>query len=192
MKNQDKKFIKFLLDFLPVILFFAAYKIPLEGIKPITLASLVGGTATIIALLTARLLKIQLEKFALYSNIAFVIFAGLTVAFDNPNFIKAKLSILNGALGVFLIYCYFSKKLIIKSLFQGKILMNERCWNLLNLRFAIMFGLISLLNLYFWQFTSESTWVNFKTFGVLPFIFIFFFLQFRFILKNGTVIENNK
>lgn len=185
MQKQDK--IKFLLDFAPIILFFIAYNIKLDFIKPIIFASAVGGVATATSLIIARLLKIKLEKLAFYSNIAFVVFAMLTVAFDNPNFIKAKLTVLNGFLGSLLMFFYLTKKPIIKNLFHGKVLMEDAKWNTLNLRFSVMFFIIAILNFYFWQFRSESSWVNFKTFGVLPFIIFYFFIQFRFILKNGKM-----
>lgn len=177
--------IKFLLDFLPLICFFLAYKFAPTGTKPIVFASLVGGGLTIVSLLTAKILKIKLEKLALYSNITFVIFAGLTVFFNNPEFVKAKLSILNGLIGALLVFCYIQKKPVIKHVFQGKIEMLDEKWNTLNLRFSLMFFGIAILNFYFWKFTSEETWVNFKTFGVLPFIIIFFIIQIRFIMKNG-------
>ena len=188
----EKNGLKFLLDFLPIVLFFIAYNIKIDGIKPIILASFVGGVATALAILTSKLLKIKLEKFALYSNIAFVFFAGLTVIFDNPNFIKAKLSILNGVIGLILFYFYLSKKPLLKAVFQGKIEMEDKNWNILNIRFSLMFFAIAILNFYFWIFESEQAWVNFKTFGVMPFIFIYFFIQFRFILKNGKVLDVDK
>jgi intracellular septation protein len=190
--KKNASSLKFLLDFLPIILFFIAYKFPPLGAKPIIFASMVGGVATVISLFLAKFFKIKLEKISLYSNIAFVIFAGLTVFFDNPDFIKAKLSILNGILGSLLIFFFYTKKPIIKHIFEGKIEMQDSKWNVLNLRFSLMFFLLALLNFYFWKFQSEEMWVNFKTFGAVPFIIIFFVFQIRFIMKNGKIVDVGK
>lgn len=190
--KKNTSIVKFLLDFLPIILFFIAYKIHPTGTKPIIFASMVGGLATIISLILAKIMAIKLEKVAFYSNIAFVLFAGLTVLFDNPDFVKAKLSILNGALGTILFWFFLKKKPVIKHIFEGKIDMENEKWNILNLRFSFMFLMIAISNFYFWKFQSEEMWVNFKTFGTLPFIMIFFIFQIRFILKNGKMIEKEK
>jgi intracellular septation protein len=184
--------VKFLLDFLPIILFFIAYKIHPIQIKPIIFASMVGGLATIISLAIAKIMSIKLEKLAFYSNIAFVFFAGLTVLFDNPDFIKAKLTILNGILGAILLWFFLKKKPVIKYIFENKIEMENGKWNTLNLRFSLMFLTIAVFNFYFWKFQSEEMWVNFKTFGTLPFVMTFFIFQIRFILKNGKVVEKEK
>lgn len=189
MKSKNNNLFKLLLDFLPIVLFFISYKMPPSHIKPIIFASAVGAVATVISFIIAKLNKIKLEKLSFYSNIAFVIFALLTVVFDNPNFIKAKLTILNGILGLLLIFFFITKNPVIKHIFQHKIEMEDAKWNSLNLRFSGMFFLIAILNLYVWKFCSEEIWVNFKTFGVLPFIFVFFVIQFRFILKNGKLLH---
>ena len=187
--KEENAILKPLLDFLPIILFFVAYNLKIENIQPIMLASAVGGIATVLVLIISKLKNIKLEKLALYSNIAFILFSALTVIFNNPNFIKAKLTILNGILACLLFYFYLRKKPALKSLFRNKIYLEDEKWNILNLRFSLMFFLISLMNTYFWQFKSEQAWVNFKTFGVLPFIFIYFVIQFKFIVKHGTVLN---
>ena len=184
LKNASNT-IKFVLDFIPLILFFLAYRFSPENMKPTVFASLVLMISTVIAMLISKILQIKLEKMTLYSNIAVILFGGLTVIFDNPDFIKAKLTALNGLFAIMLLIFYFLKKPVIKSIFKGKIEMEDEKWNILNLRFAIMFFLIAILNFYFWKFTSENAWVNFKTFGVLPFIIIFFGFQIKFILKYG-------
>jgi intracellular septation protein len=189
MKNSHKQILKFILDFLPLILFFLSYKVSPPGLKPAVFASLVLTIATAISMLISKLAKIKLEKFAIYSNLGVIVFGMLTVFFDNPVFIKAKLSIINFIFGVLLLFFYLKRKPIIKNLFKDKIEMDDEKWNILNLRFALMFFCVAALNIYFWHFTAENTWVNFKTFGVLPFTIIFMIFQMRFIIKNGHQIS---
>lgn len=183
MNEDTKKKVKLLLDFAPVILFFVAFKKPLFGLQPLIFASIVLTVFTVIALLISYILKIKPDKLALYTNIGVIVFGILTIYFNNPEFIKAKLTIINSIFAFIMLYCYYTKKPIIKSMFAGKIEMEDNYWNALNLRFGLMFVVISILNLYFWKLTSDAVWVNFKTFGVLPIMIAFFAFQVRFILK---------
>jgi intracellular septation protein len=188
---MNKNAMKFLLDFAPIVLFFVAYKFNPPTFKPIIFATLVGGFCVFLAMIFSFILRIKMEKFALYSNIAFLIFSALTVFFDNPEFIKAKLTIINLLFALMMMFFYVKKKPIISLMFQGKIQMSEDNWNKLNFRFAVMFFLIAIFNFYFWKFQTEEVWVNFKTFGVLPFMLLFFLFQMGFIMKNGKM-ENVK
>ena len=123
--------IKFVLDFIPLILFFLAYRFSPENMKPTVFASLVLMISTVISMLISKILQIKLEKMTLYSNIAVILFGGLTVIFDNPDFIKAKLTALNGLFAIILLIFYFLKKPVIKSIFKGKIEMEDDKWNIL-------------------------------------------------------------
>lgn len=183
-----KKYLKPIIDFIPLLAFFLAFKFAPENSNDVIFATGILVLFTILGMILLKILKIKIEKINLYSNIAVIFFGGLTMFFEDPLFIKAKLTLLNIVLCGVMTFLYITKKTVIKSLFQGKIEMPESKWNVLNLRFALMFLLIAFLNLYFVYFTSDATWVKFKTFGVLPFIICYFALQVRFILKNAKKI----
>lgn len=190
MSGSYKGVIKVFLDFIPVVLFFVSYKFSQNWFKPVVFASLVLTIATVVSMIISKILRIKLDKFAFYTNLVVVLFGILTVVFDNPNFIKAKLTIINLILSGLMMSFFFLKKPVIKTLFKDKIEMDDAKWNILNLRFAVAFLLIAVLNFYFWHFTEEVTWVNFKTFGVLPIMILFIGLQMRFIMKNGKSLHS--
>ena len=47
-----------------------------------------------------------------------------------------------------------------------QIQLNEKTWNQINMTSAVFFGGLGALNLYVAFNFSESTWVNFKLFGI--------------------------
>jgi intracellular septation protein len=51
---------------------------------------------------------------------------------------------------------------------------------------AFAFFAIGMVNLYFTLYTSVTTWVNFKLFGVLAMMFIFAFLNAIYLNKYVT------
>ena len=58
------------------------------------------------------------------------------------------------------------KKNLVKNLMGQQIQLNEKTWNQINMTSAIFFGGLGALNLYVAFNFSESTWVNFKLFGI--------------------------
>lgn len=184
LKNK----LKLLIDFIPLVAFFTAFKFAPEEANDVVFATGILVLFTILGMILMKFAKIKVEKINFYSNVAVIFFGSMTLLFEDPLFIKAKLTLLNFLIFAVMIFFYLRKKLVLKSLFQGKIEMEDKYWNILNLRFAFMFCLIALLNLFFVYFTSDATWVKFKTFGVLPFILVYFLFQVRFIVKNSKKI----
>ena len=137
-------------------------------------------------------MRIALDKLTIYSNIGVVVFGGLTVLFDNPTFIKIKLTAINLAFSASLFYMFFAKKTGFKVVFQGRVSLDDRFWLLVTRRFAFLFLGIAILNEIVWRSFPESTWVNFKVFMVPLIMMVFFVLQFKFIMKNGKIIEKSE
>ena len=70
-------------------------------------------------------------------------------------------------------------KLFLQTAFQ----LNEAGWDKLNFRWAYFFIFLALLNEIVWRTQPETTWVNFKVWGILPITFVFTAFQVPLINK---------
>ncbi len=71
-------------------------------------------------------------------------------------------------------------KFFLKTAFQ----LDDTGWNKLNSRWAFFFIFLAFLNEIVWRTQPETTWVNFKVWGILPITFIFTALQIPMINKH--------
>ena len=64
-------------------------------------------------------------------------------------------------------------KLLLGEAFQ----LNEEGWRKLTVRWALFFFALAILNEIVWRNFSESAWVNFKVFGIVPLTILFAMAQ---------------
>ena len=62
----------------------------------------------------------------------------------------------------------------------------DKAWMDITYLWGFAFFSIGMVNLYFIFYTSVTTWVNFKLFGVLTMMFIFAFLNAIYLNKYVT------
>ena len=193
---------KLLLDFLPIILFFGAFKyaeghadwaarfatdhfgfIVSGGVvgteeAPVLLATVVAIVATCvqIAYLLARRRKIDMILWITFAIV--VVLGGATVWFHNPTFIKWKLSALYWTMGVaFWVSQTFFHKNLLQSLMGSQLVLPAKVWQRLNVLWIAFYALMGLLNLYVAYNYSTSTWANFKVFGATGLMLVFMIAQ---------------
>ena len=113
------------------------------------------------------------------------LFGGLTLYFNNPIFIYLKPTIINLVFAAaLLISDTYLKKNLLKLLLTNAFKINDLGWTLLNRRWAYFFIFLAILNEIIWRTQPETTWVNFKVWGLLPLTFIFTVLQVPLINKH--------
>nr|WP_315219040.1 septation protein A [uncultured Duganella sp.] len=203
---------KFLFDFLPVLLFFGAYKLSganaeasqhfintyLSGIisggsvtpdqSPIVLATLVGIIGTIAQIAYLKLRGRKVEFLMWFSLGMFVFFGGLTIYLHDEVFIKWKLSIVYWffAVGLLVSEFIFKKNLMRKSM--GEIIeLPDLIWSRLNLAWISFFTAMGILNWYvaFVLFKGDtSAWVSFKAFGSTAIMFVFIVAQTIYLSRH--------
>ena len=174
-----KSFIKFIIDFGPLVVFFVFYKKTgslIEAIIPLMIA-------TLISILVSYLLEKKIPIMPTVGGIIILIFGGLIWYFKDPIFIKMKPTIINiiFALAIF-VGNYFNKPLF-KYLLGESIKLEDQGWIELGKRWAYFFIFLAFLNEIIWRNFSEDLWVNFKVFGILFLTFIFSISQFSIIKK---------
>lgn len=168
---------KFLFDLFPIILFFAAYK--LFGIFTAT-AVAIGATFAQIGWVWFRHRKVDAM---LWVSLAIItVFGGATLLLHDATFIKWKPTVLYWLFASVLLVGQlgFGKNLI-KAMMGKQMTLPENIWLRLNFGWAAFFAVVGVVNLYVAYNYSESTWVNFKLFGILG-------LMLVFVLGQGVVL----
>ena len=168
---------KFIYDFLPILLFFVAYK--LYGIYVATAVAIV---ATLVMVAGYWLKHRRVEKMHMITLAIISIFGGATLVLQDPTFIMWKPTIAYWLFAlVFLGSQYIGGRSVTERMMGHAISAPARVWTGLNLSWVVFFVLMGILNLYVAFNFSEETWVNFKLFGLMS-------LSLVFILGQGIVI----
>ena len=154
-------FMKLLIDFFPIILFFAAFKA--WGIYAATAVAIV---ATIVQIAYLRFKTGKVETMQWVSLGVIVVFGGATLLAHDENFIKWKPTVLYWLMGgALLVGLVLFKKNFIKSLMGAQMQLPDHVWNTLNWAWTGFFAAMGVLNLWVAFNFDTDTWVNFKMFG---------------------------
>jgi intracellular septation protein len=104
----------------------------------------------------------------LVSAVLVLVFGGLTLAIHDPTFIKWKPSIVNWLFaGAFLASQFMRGPTIIQRMLGENVTLDDGSWRRLNLAWVGFFLFAGALNLFVAFRYDESTWVNFKLFGLM-------------------------
>ena len=178
---MNRALTKFLADFGPLLVFFVIYFNSGQNLKLAIPPFII---ATIIALLIIYILEKRIPMVPLTSGILITLFGGLTLYFDNKIFFYMKPTIINILFaGVLFFGKYFTKKSLLKILFQNSLNIKDEGWEKLNYRWICFFIFVAILNEIAWRTQSEVFWVNFKVWGLLPISFVFAASQVPLINK---------
>lgn len=153
---------KQLLEFIPLILFFAMYKF--YGVQAAAITLVVG---TIIQLILFKVLYGEITKMQLFVAAFVLLFGSLTAYFNDDAFLKWKVTIVNALFAFALLFSQFVlKNPVIKHLLGKEITLENQIWNKLNFGWAMFFIFCMLLNLYISNYMSNDAWYTFKAFGL--------------------------
>ncbi|RRQ23149.1 septation protein A [Thiohalobacter thiocyanaticus] len=168
---------KFIFDFMPILLFFVAYKV-----YDIYVATAVAIVATLVMVAVFWLRHRRVEKMHLITLAIIGVFGGATLALQDPTFIMWKPTIAYWLFAlVFLGSQYIGGRSITERMMGHAITAPARVWTGLNLSWVVFFVVMGILNLYVAYNFAEDTWVNFKLFGLMS-------LSLIFILGQGIII----
>jgi intracellular septation protein len=160
---------KLFLDFFPIILFFAAFKL-----ADIYVATAVAIVATIVQIAWARYSTGKVEPLQWLSLAIIVVFGGLTIALQSEAFIKWKPTVLYWAMGAALAAGQlFFRKNLLKSVMGAQLELPEHAWRVMNWTWIAFFASMGAINLWVAYSFSTETWVNFKLFGLMGLMVLF-------------------
>ena len=125
---------RFLVDWLPIILFFVVYKY-----SDIFYATGTAMVSSVILIGAQKFLNKPIEKVQWAGLIMIVVFGSLTIALQNESFIKLKPTVLYFVLASTLLIPQFFNKFLIKSLLDKQISLPDIVWKKLNLSWILFF-----------------------------------------------------
>ncbi|MCW4439802.1 septation protein A [Vibrio splendidus] len=170
---------KQILDFIPLIIFFALYK--MYDIYTATGALIVASAVQIV--LTYVIYK-KVEKMQIITFLMVAVFGGMTIFLHDDNFIKWKVTIVYALFAIGLTVSHLMGKSAIKGMLGKEITLPEAVWSKINWAWTLFFTLCAILNVYVAFNLPLDAWVNFKVFGLLIATFAFTLLTGVYIYKH--------
>ena len=160
---------KVLLDFLPIVLFFGAYKF-----YDIYAATAVLMAATVIQTAALYVMDRKVTTMQKITLALILVFGALTLWLQDERFIKWKPTVLYAAIAIALtVTVWMFKKSFLKLMLGSQIELPDRIWMRLNLAWIVYCVFMAVINGYVAAFFSTDAWVNFKLWGyVFPLAFI--------------------
>lgn len=171
--------LKFVLEFGPLIAFFATYK--WAGIYAATMVIM--ATTTITLAITWFITR-KLSIMPIVTLVLVSIFGGLTLYLKDPSFIQIKVTIINGLFAAILLGGWLLKKPLLKFVFGEAMNLDATGWLKLTLRWGLFFLALALANEVIRKMVSMDTWVTYKTFGILPLTFLFAMSQLPLMQRH--------
>ncbi len=168
-----------LLEFIPIALFFIVYQLDGETVTLGSWAYTVDGIFTATAVLIAAtalqfvigsLLARHVEKRALWTFLAVLVFGGATLLLRDETFIQWKPTIFNWALALaFIVFRYVGERTLMERTLGSQLHLPRAVWLRLNAVWVGNFLIVGALNLYVAYSYSEATWVSYKLYSAIGF-----------------------
>ena len=160
---------KLLLDFLPVILFFGAYKL-----ADIYVATGVAIAATILQICWTLWRRERVKPVQWIALGFILVFGSATILLQDEFYIKIKWTLFYGLMGLMILGAVALRKNPLKSVLGQEIELPDHVWRKLSMAWGIFFLVLAALNQYFALTLSLDAWVKVKVFGgtALSFIFV--------------------
>lgn len=200
---------KLLLDFLPILLFFVAFKLadanketaaalasthlgfmvsggvvgPAEA--PVLLATVVVVVATLAQVGILAALGRRIDMMLWVSLTLVVVMGGLTIWLHSETFIKWKPTLLYWVMGsAFALAPLLAGRNLLRMLLGEQLQLPDPVWKRLNLAWVAFFTFMGGLNLWVAYTFATDTWVNFKLFGGIGLMLLFTIAQGFYLSRH--------
>ena len=170
---------KFLFEFFPLLLFFAAYKI-----WDIYVATGVAMAATVAQISWLLMKRRPVPPVMWTTLVLIVVFGGATILLQDKRFIMWKPTVLYWLFALVLAgsQALFGKSLI-KSLMGSQLDLPDGVWRTMSWNWSLFFLAMGFANLYVMYQFSEETWATFKVFGATGLTLVFMLAQLPWLAK---------
>jgi intracellular septation protein len=169
---------KLLFDFLPVILFFGAYKL-----ADIYVATGVAIAATVVQIGWSLWRREKVKPIQWIALGFILVFGGATILLHDEFYIKIKWTLFYGLMGLMILGAVAWRKNPLKSVLGQEIELPDDVWRKLSMAWGIFFLLLAALNQYFASTLTLDAWVKVKVFGGSALSFVFVIAQAFWMAK---------
>jgi len=175
------------LDLGPLFVFFLAYRF-----FDIYVATGVFMVAVLLALALDYVFDGKFSPVPILTAVLVLIMGGLTLYLKDAVFIKLKPTLLYTIFGLTLLGGMAFNRLFLKYILSLGFEMPDAAWRTLTFRYGIFFLALAGANEIVWRNFSESVWVDFKVWGVLPLILLFSLTQAPFLMRHQSEHEKKQ
>jgi len=180
LSPQTRRTVRFIVDYGGLITFLVGFFLSGRDLVEAT-KWLIGGSA--VALLIGLVFERRIAPLPAISGGAALFFGVLTVAFDDPIFVKIKPTIMNLLFAAGLLIGLALGKSPLKLLMGSSIQLPDVAWRKLTLSYGLFFAFLAGLNEVIWRTQSDEVWVLFRMPGILILTLVFSFTQVPLMMK---------
>jgi intracellular septation protein len=186
----------FLIDFGPLLIFFAVYKFSQDGDGAFaaTAAAISGTLAFMVAITIALIVsKWKLGRVSpmLWMSAVLVLgFGALTIYLNDPKFIQIKPTIIYTGFAAILLGGWWRGKAMLKYLLEAAYDgLDEAGWLKLSRNWGLFFAALALANEVMRAGLDFDLWLTVKVWGVTAVTFLFALSQLPLMLRHGLALE---
>ncbi|MFO1150216.1 MAG: septation protein A [Alsobacter sp.] len=161
-----------------VVFFFANQRLGIVGATGVFMV------AALVALAVSYALTRRLPLMPVVSAVMLVIFGGLTLWFNDPVFIKLKPTVVNALFGAALLVSLWLGRPLLPIVLDAMLPLDAEGWRKLTFRWGLFFFVLAGINEVVWRTQSESFWIAFKAWGIMPLTLLFALSQTPLILRH--------
>lgn len=173
-----------LIDFLPVLAFYAAFKL-----ADIYVATAVLMAVAVIQLLVQWLRTRTVSRMLVIITALGLVFGGLTLWIHDDRFIVWKPTFVYALFGIgMLLSPYLGGGNLLQSLFGSQLRTDARTWRIANTSWALMWFAVAAANAVFATRFSRDAWVNWHT-AITPLVMVFGVIQAFWLSRHAELVE---
>ncbi len=178
-QSERAQVLKLVLEVSPIAIFFLVNSY--YGIYAGTGVFMV---ATLISLIVSRAVLGRIPIMPLVSGIFVVAFGALTLVLQDAIFIKLKPTIVNALFSIILFGGLLFGRPLLQTLMGDMFQLTREGWTVLTFRWACFFAVLAVINEIVWRNFSESFWISFKLWGIMPLTMAFALAQLGVIQRH--------
>lgn len=178
-QSERAQVLKLVLEVSPIAIFFLVNSY--YGIYAGTGVFMV---ATLISLIVSRAVLGRIPIMPLVSGIFVVAFGTLTLVLQDAIFIKLKPTIVNALFSIILFGGLLFGRPLLQTLMGDMFQLTREGWTVLTFRWACFFAVLAVINEIVWRNFSESFWISFKLWGIMPLTMAFALAQLGVIQRH--------
>ena len=183
-----------ILDLIPLILFFIAYKMDGQSLELLgyshTFDGIFSATAVLMIASTVQVAMIKLltgtvEKQLLWLFAVVVVAGSATLILRNDLFIQWKPTVFNWGMAIVLLASLFiGKKSLLERMLGQQLQLPKLAWLRLNQLWITNFTVVGALNIYVAYNFSQAAWVDYKLYSALGFTLLLMILTMVIIFPH--------
>lgn len=180
------------LDYGPLIAFFLSYNFASgPALVRLLIATVVFMVAIVMSMIVSVLVAKRIPPIMLLTAVIVLVFGGLSLYFHDARFIQMKPTILYGILAAVLGFGLLTGKpllqMVLAQSFPG---LTPLGWRKLTINWMLFFVGLAITNEIVRLNFSETIWVYFKTWGVVPLALLFGAANLPMLFKHGLELED--